>query len=479
MQTTITARNSVEFELTLNASAEVMRPRFEALLKKQRKSIALKGFRPGKTPLQVIEKMYGLAFAQELALEDVQETFNKEVLDNPAYRVIGRPALYAIEYDGKADLSATLRFGVHPSFDFSTLNEVKIDRLILPDQTDELNRVLTSLQDANADLTPAPEGTELSEEWSAVLDLYIVDEETDTLPESPSEAGTRIRLSNPEVQPELKEALLGKKVGDTFRVTLTHDVPHGDHSHTHTHLYHVEVKDVVQETAAPLDDTLAVKVSEGRLETLEALREDILKDLNGQWEKRQRDHLETEFVQKLSAAYPVEVPFSATELFLDAFVQDAQQKLKDGESFHEEAFRRSAYGQAETQARWMLIRNALLDLEQVEVTSEDLDAWFSAQSGGQIDPAIFRRFYEQANMMDQVEGQIQSKKLFDALINRVEVVDITFEQLVASVNANAMSPSFSEAGDDFTVVDEEEAEFTVVDHEATSEETGNEDAARA
>lgn len=479
MQTTITALNSVEFELTLSAPAEVMRPRFEALLKKQRKSIALKGFRPGKTPLQVIEKMYGPAFAQEFALEEVQQAFNTEVLDNPAYRVIGRPALYTLEYDGTAGLSATLRFGVQPSFDFSTLSEVQIDRLIIPDQTEELERVLTSLQDAQADLTPAPEGTELSEEWSAVLDLYIVNEETDTLPEKPNEAGTRVRLSNPEVQPELKEALMGKKVGDTFRVTLTHDVPHGDHSHTHTHLYHIEVKDVVSETPAPLDDALAAKVSDGRLETLEDLRADILKDLNGQWEKRQRDHLETEFVQKLPAAYPVEVPFSATELFLDAFVKDVKAKLKEGEPFDEESYRRSMVRQAITQARWMLIRNALMDLEQVEVTEEDINEFFTEQAGGQLDPALFRRFYEQAKMMDQVESQIQSRKLFAALVERVKINDITLDELRAAMDARA---DVADA-EDFTVVDEEEADFTVVEGEsapdATGEEAPAEDAPRA
>lgn len=473
MQTTITALNSVEFELTLSAPADVMRPRFEALLKKQRKSIALKGFRPGKTPLQVIEKMYGLAFAYELAQEDVQQAFNTEVLDNPAYRVVGRPVLLDLEYDGKSDLSATLRFGVLPTFDFSTLNEVRIERLIIPDQTEELERVLKSLQDANADLTPAPEGTELSEEWSAVLDLYIVDEETDTLPEEPNEKGTRVRLSNPEVQPELKEALMGKKVGDTFRVTLTHDVPHGDHSHTHTHLYHIEVKDVVSETQAPLDDALAAKVSDGRLETLEDLRADILKDLNGQWEKRLREHLEAEFVTKLPLAYPVEIPFSATELYLDALVKDVKAKLKEGEPFDEEAYRRAVYGQAESQARWTIIRNALVDLEQIEVTEQDLDDFFSEQSGGQIDPTLFRRFYEQAKMMDQVENQILSKKLFSALVERVQVTDITIEQFRQAIEALNAAKNIAAYDEDFTVVDEEATP------ESSDAEAPTEDASRA
>lgn len=478
MQTTITAVNSVEFHLTLSAPAEFMRPRFEALLKKQRKSIALKGFRPGKTPLQVIEKMYGLAFAYELAQEDVQQAFNTEVLDNPAYRVIGRPVLLELEYDGKSDLSAKLQFGVQPSFDFSDLNQITVNRLIIPDQTEEVNRILTSLQDSNADLTPAPEGTELSEEWSAVLDLYIVDEQTDALPAEPNEKGTRVRLSNPEVQPELKEALMGKKVGDTFRITLTHDVPHGDHSHTHTHLYHIEVKDVVSETPAPLDDALAAKVSDGRLETLDALRADILKDLNGQWEKRQRDLLETEFLTKLPAAYAVEVPFSATDLFLDAMVKEAKQKATEGESFDESAFRARSFPQAAAQARWMLIRDALVDYLQVEVTEEDLDAFFVEQSGGQIDPTLFRRFYEQAKMMDQVEGQILTKKLFAALVGQVQVTDITLEQFAQAMQARNATLHGTTEEADFAVVDEEPtAEVEAAAPEAS--ETPAEDAPRA
>ena len=112
METTLTKISDVEFELEIRAEAEELKPELDKALKIQRGRTQAKGFRPGKVPMSLVKKLYGEALAYGVAEKHVQEVYEKELLDNDDYAIIGQPTLTELDFSLDSDLRAVIQFGV-------------------------------------------------------------------------------------------------------------------------------------------------------------------------------------------------------------------------------------------------------------------------------------------------------------------------------------------------------------------------------
>ncbi len=434
MDATIQPIGPADYELHLTEQADALRPKLDAALKQYRGRVQMRGFRAGKVPMQLVRKLYGKEIAFEIAEKEVQFAFEEEVLDNPEYKVIGRPVMTELAYDGDSDLTATIRFGVRPAIELSDLSGVTITRLVHDVTDEEIDEEIETLRDRLATTEPAADD-EIGDDHALTLDLQQLDEESGTPIVGKKEEGIAVRMSDPNLKDELRAALLGKKQGDVFQVEL----PHGDDEHAHTHTYEVTIHTVERRSLPDADDALAQKVSNGKIDTLDALRTDIRTELEKSWKQRQTDYTETQIVEKLSDLHPVPVPQSALDIYLDSFVQRLKDKqAENGQElpphFDEAGFRRAMQPEAMRQARWMLIRDHLMEEENIEVTSEDLDAYFADMGGDGLDPQILRRYYEQMDgVMEQLEQKMASERLFEKLGERFQYEDKDMEAVEAEM----------------------------------------------
>ncbi|RMH66809.1 MAG: hypothetical protein D6685_04480 [Bacteroidetes bacterium] len=114
------------------------------------------------------------------------------------------------------------------------------------------------------------------------------------------------------------------------------------------------------------------------------------------------------------------------------------------EGFDERAFRAANRGEAENQARWMLIRDKVVEQEGLAVTDADYDAFFEEMVGDNdaITPAQMRQFYQSMpELMDQVEQRLLSRKVFDVLLERFRVVDTDQDGFVEAMKARREADS--------------------------------------
>ena len=128
--------------------------------------------------------------------------------------------------------------------------------------------------------------------------------------------------------------------------------------------------------------------------------------------------------------------------FLDSYVQQIKQR-NDGElpeGFDQTAFREQQAGEAERQGRWMLLRDRIIDEEELEATDDDLDAFFQEQAAGsdQLTAEQIKQYYTQVpRMMEQVRQQVLSQKVMDALKRRFTLDPKTPEAYEALVKDEA------------------------------------------
>ncbi len=436
MDTTISKASPVEYELELHATAEDLKPKLKEALKAQRKNMDVQGFRKGKAPLGLVKKMHGDAIGYKVAEQFVQETFEREVEENDDIEPLGQPTIVDLDYEVDEDLRATIRFGARPEVELQDLSAVQIPMLD-PEVTEEdVEEEVERLRTEEADLLPLEDEPAGDTDY-VNIDLQRIDPQTDTPIIGDKDEDLTFFLDDERLKEELREALVGKKAGHTFRVMLPQEQPTQGHSHgpqhEHEHegtgddrLYEVTVNDVKRRDLPPLDEEFVRRASEGEFHDPEAFREDIRERLQEAWDERAREMVQGEIIDKMLELHPVPVPESVIEGYLDSFVKQVEEE-NDGElpeDFDEEHFRQRNRRDAENQGRWMLIRDTIIEEEDIEVSDEELQAFFADQAEGddEVSTQQIEQFYRtMPEMMEKVEQQILSDKVYDLLLDRLDV----------------------------------------------------------
>ncbi|MFP4228036.1 MAG: trigger factor [Salinivenus sp.] len=433
METTLSKASPVEYELEIHATAEDVAPKLNEALKEQRKNMDVEGFRKGKVPLGLVKKMHGDAIGVRVAQELVQEIFEEEIEEGDEVEPLGQPEMTSLDYELDGDLTATIRFGVRPEVDLQDVSNEQISMLEHTVSDEDVEDEIERLRTQEADLLPM-EGEPAGESDYVNIDLQRIDPQTDTPIIGDKDEDLTFFLDDERLKEELREALIGKTSGDTFRVELPqdlHDHDHGPGGHDHDHdqddrLYEVSVNDVKQRDLPPVDAAFVERVTEGEFDDPEAFRTHIRERLQEAWDDRAREMVQGEIIDKMLELHPVPVPESVIESYLDSFVNQVKQE-NDGElpdDFDEEHFRQRNRRDAENQGRWMLIRDKIVEEEQIEVTDDDIQAFFEEQAEGDDSVSVeqIKQFYHQMpRMMERVKQQILSDKVYDLLIERFDV----------------------------------------------------------
>ncbi len=428
MQTEIKAISPVEYELTIHVPAEALQPELDQILRQLRGRVQLKGFRPGKAPLSLIKKLYGDEVALELAERKVREALEEAVLNSGTYKVVGRPRVLRLDYKPDTDLHAVLRFGVRPEFELKPLDRETLPHLVHQVTDEEVEETIRRLQKDQAELVDLPADTPLGAEDYAVVDMQRLDEATGTPLIGEKEEGVSFFLDDPRLREEIRQALLGKKAGETVRV----DLPHGDEASgepVHTHRYEIHVRATKRRELPALDADFIQKITRGQASDEAGLRELVRKELQERWDRESRELLEQEMMNRLLELHPIPVPESAVEMVLDEFVEDVRRR-NNGRlpaDFDETAFRHANRALAEQQARWMFIFDKVVETFGLEVTDEDLQTFFEAQvdADSNLSAEQLRQFYESVpELMHQLRRRLLTQKVFDTLQRQFQLEEL-------------------------------------------------------
>lgn len=427
MQTEIKQASPVEYELEIHATAEDIEPELNAALRRQRAKTDMKGFRKGKVPLALVKKMHGEALGFSVAEQMVQEAFERDIESGDDFDVLGRPQLTELDYELDGDLRAVVRFGVRPEVELKDLSDEQISKLVYEVTDEDVEEEIEQLRTQEADLIPVDDEPAGEEDY-VMVDLQRIDPSTDTPIIGEKEEDLSFFLDDERLREELREAILGKTAGETFRVDLPRET--GPDEAPEPRVYEVTLKDVKRRELPEVDDEFVRAVTDGQFEDPDAFRQAIRERLEKAWERQSRELLQNDIVERMLELHTVPVPRSVVETFLDSFVEQVENE-HDGElpeDFDEAVFRKNQEGEAERQGRWMLLRDALVEEAGLEVTDEDLEQFFEEQADEQLSAEQLAQFYRSMpRLMERVRQQLLSRKVFDTLAERFDLVEKDLE----------------------------------------------------
>jgi len=423
MSTTIKQTGAVEYELEIQASKEQLDPLIKKALTKVRPNVQAKGFRKGKVPLGMVKKMYGDSVAMEAIHQYIQENYESEVLAKEDLDVLGRPIIDDIEYKLDQDLKAVVKFGVRPSFILADAGGQEVEKPMVYVREEEVDKEIEIMREQKAEWVDHTE--EINALDKVTVTMCPVDPESGEVNEGEKQEGLEIALGDGRLQANIKDALVGKKIGDKVEVKLG---PANEDGEIDGPKYSLEITGAQHQEKPPLDDAFAKDVSEGAFETLDSLEEEVKKRIQEILDNKLKETFEENIVTKMIELNPMEIPSSAVALYLDSFVEDIYKRNNNSfpDNFNEESFRAENEEGAQRLVHWMIIKDKILDTYNIQITDEDLTNYLTqgSQSEEKSPEEVLSEFRSKyPHMIDQVNRTISNQKVFDSLKTEFTIVE--------------------------------------------------------
>jgi len=377
----VKSANRENNKLTVNV--EIEQEVFEAGIQKaylkNRKYIAVPGFRKGKAPRKMIENLYGAQVFHSDAVEEIfPEVFQKTVLDQ-GWKTVGQPSVTDMNVREDKSLELTIETELYPEVELGQYKGVEApktavavtDEMVeaeLDRKANEVARIVTADR-------PAKDGDTVVIDYKGLKDGVAFDGGT--------AEGYELRLGSHTFIPGFEEQLIGASKGDEkdLNISFPEDY-HAKELAGAPVVFQVKVHEVKETQVPAKDDELAKDVSE--FDTLEELRADLRKNLEKQQQEASDRAFESALMEKVAEAAKLELPIAMVEEEINTELQNFDYQLRSqGMSLEQyskmlggdlSGFKNSIRPSAEKQVRLRVVLNAIAEAEKLEATEEDMNA---------------------------------------------------------------------------------------------------------
>lgn len=443
--------SSVKKVLHIEVPQEEVKRKVDEAYKDLNKKVKLKGFRPGKVPRNVLERLYKKDVAADVSQKLIQESFI-DALRETELRMVGTPEIappdldetVPFRYDATVEIAPDI-----PDIDYSGL---QLKKNIYPVTDEEMDAQLRMLQKKVAEHKPVLEDRPIQKGDFAIIDYETTQNGVPFEPLGTSENHT-VEVGRAAISPEIDNALQGKKPGDVFnvRVSFPHNYGNADLA-SQTVAFKIDVKEIREEVPPPLDDDLAKNF--GPFEGLDALKDAIRANLRQGYDKRTRQELNEQIFSALLERTDFELPETLVQSELDAIVEDFRRQLESNNISMEtlgvtrEAIAKDYRETAEAQARRSLLLNKIIDQLALEATADELDtAYADVARQAQASVEQVKEHYQQnPDKHDHLKHAVLEKRVIDLIIenSHIEEIEARPEQPEAQA-AEAETPEETEA----------------------------------
>lgn len=365
-------------ELTIEVSKEEFETAISAVYRKNAGKITIPGFRKGKAPRKMIEKMYGHNFFWEDAInESYPAAFDAAIADQ-AISPVGKASMEILEvseegYSFKAEVP------VKPEVSISDYTGIEAEKNIALVTDAEVDSELERMRNRNARI-------ELVDRPVENGDTAVIDYEG-FLNGVPFEGGKgerhNLEIGSNSFIPGFEEQLIGAKAGDERDLNVTFpEQYHSEELAGKPVVFKVLVHEVKQKTLPELDDEFVKDVSE--FDTIADLKADLRAKLEKTKAEAADQSFENAVYAKLAEKLEADIPEQMIQGQLDQMVENFAYRISSqGMDFQQylqmvgmtrEDLERMYHPQAEQQTKLNLAFEKIAELENLSVSEEDLEA---------------------------------------------------------------------------------------------------------
>ena len=402
--------------LTIEVGAEAFQAAVEKAYRKMRGKINMPGFRPGKAPRKLIERMYGVEVFFEEAINIAFPDAYEEAVKEQELQVVGYPA---VELVGDATSDGFTFKATVPVYPEVTLGEYKgltAEKEEVKVTAADVDERLKQLSDRNTRLVSVER--EAKEGDTAIIDFEGF------LDGAPFDGGKgenhSLELGSRSFVPGFEEQVIGMKAGDEKDIDITFPEDYHADLAGKAVVFKVKCHEVKEKEVPEMDDEFAKDVSE--FDTLKELKADLKKKIT---EERQKaadrefeDALMTKVAEGITAEIPAMVDNQARQFVENFKMQITQQGIPYDQyaqmtGITEAKLLEDAREPALRQVRMDLALAAVIKAENIEASDEDVEE-------------EFKKLAEQYGMeLEMVKKYVQADQVKDQVVSRKAVALVT------------------------------------------------------
>ena len=367
-------------KLTIEVSAEDVEKALQQAYLKERKRISLPGFRKGKVPRQVIEKMYGPeVFYDEAANHMISEAYGK-AYDECELEIASQPKVEIVQLEKGKPFIFTAEVAVKPEVALGEYKGLKVDKVSAEVTDEEVDAEIEKERERNARTVD-------------VTDRAVQDKDQITLDFEGFVDGTAfeggkgedypLTIGSGAFIPGFEDQLIGAEIGKETEVKVTFPEEYQAKELAGKEaVFKCTVKTIKVKELPELDDEFASDVSEEG-ETMEEYKAEVRGKLKERKEREAKEKKENQVVEQAVANAEIDLPEPMVDLqarqMADDFARRIMQQGMTLEQYFqftglsEEKMMEELKPQAEKRIRTRLVLEAVVAAENIEVSDERLD----------------------------------------------------------------------------------------------------------
>ncbi len=408
-----TERKGNETTVVVEIDKELMESGVQKAYLKARKNIMIPGFRKGKAPRYLIEKMYGQHVFYEDGLEEIfPDVYQKAVVEQDL-KAIGRPSLTDMKIEDDGSVVLTITTEVYPEVtlgEYKGLEITKEKAAVTDEQVQaELDRMAQNVASTETVERAAEMGDTANINFEGFLDGKPFD--------GGKGENFDLKLGSGSFVPGFEEQVVGMSAGEEKDIDITFPEDYHAELAGKAVVFHVKCNKVTVTNVPALDDEFAKDVSE--FNTLDELKKDIAAKALEKAQKQIDSAFEQACVDAAAENTTVDMPKALIEAELDTQMERfAYQLQMSGYSVEQYAkmmggdlntMRNAFRPAAEKQAKANVTLEKIIEVEGITISDEDMEAEYAALA-------------EQYSLeLDKVKGMVPAEEIQTSLKMRKAV----------------------------------------------------------
>ncbi len=428
MQVQVAETGPCSRSLQITIPSDKVQEHLEQMYASASQQVQVKGFRPGKVPRAMIEKMHGEAIRAEAKEQLLNRYFGEACRENEI-QPVGRikiDDIESLEVKANEQLAFTAQLDIKPTFEIPSAKGIEIPAYEEEANDEDIDNALKEIAHQKRKIQPTTEAVEDGDFVKCDYTFHEGDNEVHT--REGVQLNTRIPINGVQ-QAVYAEALIGGKVGDVREMAIKFpDNFEKEGVRGKDGTVKVKIHEVLRVSPPPIDDELAKGME---FESLEKMRADLSVRISSE---KQQEEAALEF---LSNAADIPLPPSLIEeqeqASLNAFGQRLQQEGTPDEEIQKklEESKGSAHEDAERRVKLFFLVEAVAAQQELSVEEADVQAELANIAAAnsspeqEITPAQVYQHLEKENRLGELQLALLERKVRDFLRENGKTVDKT------------------------------------------------------
>lgn len=370
-----------KYELEVAVDAETFEKSVQKSYKKNIGKVAIPGFRKGKAPRQMVEKLYGKDVFYPDAIEDCYPEALYNAAKEAGIRIVAVDSVEEVSADGDFVFKATVT--VEPEIEIEGYKEFEIKAKAVRVTEKMINEEIDKVRDRNSRMITV-EDRAAADGDTAVIDFEgFVD---DVAFEGGKAENYNLMLGSGNFIPGFEDQVIGHKAGDEFTITVTFPEEYqaaelaGKEAQFKINLHEIKTKELPE-----FDDEFVKDVSDK--ETVEDYKKEIKETISKRLKDEREEDISKQISDKLIEAVKGEIPEAMYDNEVNNMIRDFDARLRSQGmdintylgymGMNIDSLNGMYRKEAENRVKLRLALKKIAKLEEITVTDEDVEAEFA------------------------------------------------------------------------------------------------------